>query len=377
MVCFEPNYVYMRHHYPIDAGRNEKKLKRLNKPSFNKYQPDWIQVPVPCGKCEGCLRDKSNDWATRIVNEFETWNNKGIFVTLTYDNKHLPINNKGEMTLKKKDVKNFKKRLRKYCKKHEPAFKEWINPNTLKVERPIRTFECGEYGEKHGRPHYHMLIMNWTPKDLKYWKTTERGDVLYKSKTLQKIWGLGFTPIGTITYQSAAYTARYTMKKGGISHKQRLYYDITEYDEEFDCEVLKTKYRYIEPIKQPEFLTMSTNPGIGKQYFIDNFEQIRKNSGIIIKDKKGVKIKRIPRYYKKVWNQQNWEDYEKWKYQEQLKWEKRIIKEIEEYNLPNDWSFDKKLKFANDKKIEKFRAKTEKLRKRDEWELDSYPQHCA
>lgn len=368
MVCFNPNYVYLRHHYPINANASEKELKRLNKPSFNKYQDKWIQYPVPCGKCDGCRLDKANDWATRITNEAETWDNIGLFVTLTYNPKNLPFTKSGETTLFPEDVTKFKKRLRKYASKHELPVKKWTNPATGKEEYPIRTFECGEYGDKYGRPHYHMIIFNWKPKDLKYWKTTENGDILYKSKTIQKIWGKGFTPIGSITYKSASYVCRYTMKKSGISHKQREYYDTFEYDEELDRVCPKTKYRYIKQDKEPEFIRMSTRPGIGKQYFLEKFNTIKKNSGILIKDKGTVKIKRIPRYYKKIWNSINWEDYEHWKYQQQLQAQIRINKEIESYNLPNDWSFEKKLKFANDKKIEKFKAKMHKLKERTKWE---------
>lgn len=363
MVCFEPNYIYMRNHYPINANSSDKNLKRLNKPSFNRYQPDWIQMAVPCGKCEGCRLDRANDWATRITNEFECWNNKGVFVTLTYNDKNLPFTNDGYPTLKPKDIKDFKKRLRKYCINHEPAFKEWINPATGKQERPIRTFECGEYGEKYGRPHYHMLIMNWEPKDLKYWKTTKEGNILYKSKTLQKIWGKGFTPIGRITYKSASYTARYTMKKNGLTSKKREYYD-TIGDEGLPV----TKYRYVEgPIKS-EFITMSNKPGIGRQWFIDNFQKVKENSCILIKSDNTVKIKKIPRYYKKLWEKMDWEDYERWKYQQQKIMIKNQIKLVESYNLPEEWIWERKLKFANDKKIEQFKAKMNKLRQRNEWE---------
>lgn len=361
MVCFDPNYIYLRPHYPINANYSEKNLKRLNKPTF-RYNENWIQYAVPCGKCDGCRLDRANDWATRITNEFETWNNQGIFVTLTYNDKNLPKDEQGRPTLRKDHIKDFKKRLRKYASKHELPFKEWINPATGKKERPIRTFECGEYGEKYGRPHYHMLIMNWKPKDLKFWKI-EDGNALYKSKTLQKIWGKGFTPIGSITYKSASYVCRYTMKKWGLAKREREYFDTI--DEEG---LPKTTYRYVEKGVQSEFITMSTCPGIGKQYFINNFKKIKENSGIMIKVDNTVKIKRIPRYYKKVWEKLDWQDYERWKYQQQLKMIENQKKLVDSYNLPEDWIWERKLKFANDKKIEQFKAKMEALRRRNKWE---------
>lgn len=364
MVCFNPNYIYIRNKYPIDGNKTEQNLKRLNKPSFNKYKPNWIQIPVPCGHCDGCRLDRANDWATRITNEAEIWDNKGVFVTLTYNDKHLPFNKNGIPTLYPKDIKDFKKRLRKYCSKHDLPYKEWENPATGKIERPIRTFECGEYGPTKGRPHYHMLIMNWKPKDLKYYKTTKDGNILYTSKTLSKIWGKGFAPIGEITYKSASYVCRYTMKKAGLSNRHREYYDVFEYDTEKEMPIPKTKYRYVEDQIKSEFITMSTCPGIGKAYFIENFEKIKKNNGIMIKVDNSVKIKRIPRYYKKIWEKLDWEDYERYKYAQLKIIEENNKKAIDSYNLPKEWHYERKLKFVNDKRIQIFKDKMEAMRKR-------------
>lgn len=80
-------------------------------------------VMIPCGKCEGCLIDKSNSWSTRCMLEAKNWP-KNCFITLTYNNKNLPKNR----TLVKKDLQNFWKRLRKT------------------QEGPIRYLACGEYG---------------------------------------------------------------------------------------------------------------------------------------------------------------------------------------------------------------------------------------
>lgn len=48
---------------------------------------EWMLVP--CGKCEGCLLHKANQWSQRL--SFEIDNNPfSIFFTLTYNNKYLP-----------------------------------------------------------------------------------------------------------------------------------------------------------------------------------------------------------------------------------------------------------------------------------------------
>ena len=42
-----------------------------------------------------------------------------------------------------------------------------------------------------------------------------------------------------------------------------------------------------------------------------HFQEIKRSSGILIKQK----LKKIPKYFKKKWEKQNWEDYHKWRYQ--------------------------------------------------------------
>ena len=66
-----------------------------------------------------------------------------FFLTLTYDNEHLPPG----AELSKRDLQLFIKRLRKR------------NPG-------IRYFAVGEYGSQKGRPHYHAVIFNLVDLDL-------------------------------------------------------------------------------------------------------------------------------------------------------------------------------------------------------------------
>lgn len=361
MVCLNPKIAYQRRFFPLDCRQNEKKLKKYNRISFT-YKKGWQQIELPCGECPACKLKKANEWATRIDCEAKTWNNKGIFVTLTYDNKHLPTTDEGHMTLRKRDVQLFKKRLRKYVKKHNEALHSWINPKTLEEEKPIRTFECGEYGPKNGRPHYHQIIFNWIPNDLVYWKT-ERGCRYYKSKKLKKIWGNGFVVVGLISYESASYVARYTMKKQGLAKTKRKYYTAEELDEETGEIILKTKYKIKEGKIKPEFITMSTSPGIGYAYFQENFEKIKKNNGILINVKGTVKLKAIPRYFRKLWESKDWQDYERWKYNNRILIEEEKEKLIKSYNLPEEWTHYKKEQFVYNEQLDKQKHKWGLLRR--------------
>lgn len=94
-------------------------------------------IEVPCGKCLICQRNLVHDWSMRM--RYESLDSKCVFfITLTYDDDHLPINEQGFVTLVKSDLQKFFKRLRKSIK--------------------VRYFAVGEYGSKFGRPHFHIIL---------------------------------------------------------------------------------------------------------------------------------------------------------------------------------------------------------------------------
>lgn len=247
------------------------------------------ELQIPCGKCIGCLLDKANDWATRCWAEMQNWT-KGCFVTLTYDDEHLPDNKQ----LRKKDLQDFWKRLRYFEHGHD----SWYNPKTKRDENPIRYLCCGEYGPNpkdrrktpYGRPHYHALIFNWEPNDLKFYKENHNGDKLYTSEKLKKIWKNGFVIVGRATYESACYVSRYVSKKA-----------------------FKKQRKDIEP----EFIETSRNGGIGLIYWLENKEKIIENQGLFIKIKGKVKLKNIPKYFMRKFEQLDMFEFDKFKYKKQ------------------------------------------------------------
>ena len=140
------------------------------------------------------------------------------FLTLTYAPEKLP----DDESLVLRDHQLFLKRLRK---KYAP--------------NRIRFYHCGEYGDTTLRPHYHTIVFNLDFEDKKYLKTTETGSKLYTSQILDGIWSHGDCYIGDVTFESAAYCARYVMKKLTGARK-------SEYGS-----------------RAPEYATQSRNPGIG------------------------------------------------------------------------------------------------------------------
>ena len=147
-------------------------------------------MTVACGQCMGCRTDRSKEWAARIVHESQM-HPENSFVTLTYDAENVPMDG----SLNKQHFQKFMKRLRKHFS-----------------DKKIRYFHCGEYGEKLERPHYHACLFGIDFDD-----RVEHGAinsvVHYKSDTLEQLWGKGFCTVGELNYQTAAYTARYILKK--------------------------------------------------------------------------------------------------------------------------------------------------------------------
>lgn len=192
---------------------------------------------------------------------------QSCFITLTYDDDHLPKNK----SLSVRTCQLFVKKLRAK-----------ISPIKIKF------YLAGEYGEKLGRPHYHALIFGWRPPDATLWKSN--GDIsLYLSEMLKDIWGGGFVSFGAVSFDSACYVANYTLKK--ITGK-------------------KAKAHYGKRI--PEFSLMSRggrgkSGGIGKAW-IKKFKSDVYPSDEIIAN--GIPA-RPPRYYDRVTEQTDPEMMEK------------------------------------------------------------------
>lgn len=317
MTCFNPLTLYFPKAKPIDFQEwPEQKQKSHNKAKFYPRK-GYYSIEVPCGHCLGCRLDHADTWATRISIEAKNWD-KNCFVTLTYNNPNLPKNG----TLVKKDIQDFLKRLRYYHK----GEKTWVNPKNGKIENPIRYFCCGEYGPKGGRPHYHMAIFNYKPDDLKLYKQNHCGQNLYMSAELQKIWGKGFVIIGELEPESASYIARYVQKKAGLQPKTRIY----RWKPDGTKEQIKRKQERID-----EFILMSTGVGIGRKWWEENKKFAKKWGYIPLKIDGKVKTKTIPRYFKKLWEAEDWEDYHIHRYENIKKAIENQNKIMETENYPN------------------------------------------
>jgi hypothetical protein len=241
-------------------------------------------ILLPCGRCIGCRLERSRQWAVRCVHEAQL-HEKNCFLTLTYRNEDLPHDG----SIKKRDLQLFFKRLRKRCGSDK-----------------VRYFACGEYGSKTFRPHYHAIIFGIDFPDKKLLYYDKENDVvhlrgtfykkifrrpkynhtIFTSKTLEKIWPYGFSTVGSLTFESAAYTARYQLKK--------IYGDMAE-----------DHYKG----RTPEFALMSRRPGIGHDW-LKKF-----NNDVYPKDFFTLNGRKMspPRYYDKILEKENPDLYMKLK----------------------------------------------------------------
>lgn len=212
---------------------------------------------LPCGKCLGCREMQQQQLVIRITHEARNATDKH-FLTLTYDDDHLPKN----QGLQKRDMQLFWKRVRKMRET-----KRMQHRSTQTVD-PLKQLTCGEYGDRTRRAHYHAAAINLEIDDLKKWDTENS-----RSETIEKAWGNGIVTISELTEGRIKYVAGYVLKKAG--YKKQIY--CTEEGEEL----------------QPPYRDMSK--GLGKQWIMKYQTDLR--NGYL--QEQGAKYT-IPRYYRDI-----------------------------------------------------------------------------
>ncbi|QGH72835.1 MAG: replication associated protein [Microviridae sp. ct0DW36] len=252
-------------YYPI-TGYKSRQLNSTGKRSivFNsKFGFDDMPVVINCGRCVGCRLEYSRQWAMRCMHESQLYDDN-CFLTLTYDDAHLPA----DCSLNMRDMQLFWKRLRKFYGKK------------------LRYYMAGEYGSVTYRPHYHACVFGFRPDDLEIY--TVRDDItLYTSAVLEDLWGHGFVTVGELNFETAAYTARYVMKKfkssdeqAKIDHYRHVNYETGE---------------FVDVV--PEFVAMSRRPGIGRDWLSKFSADVYNHDFCVIN---GQKV-RPPKFYDSVY----------------------------------------------------------------------------
>lgn len=276
------------------------------------------KISLPCQKCIGCKLDHSKDWATRCAHQAKL-HKHNCFLTLTLNDDNLTgkywtglRNDLGQKVyggnLNHRDVQTFLKRLRSYTEYHacSPQNNVVLAPPGLTAKPPIEGarkpaemlyYMCGEYGEKYRRPHYHICLFGADFKDKKLFTRTPAGSDSYTSETLTTLWGNGNAFIGELNWQSAAYAARYCLKK-------------------MTGEPAKSHYTVVDAetgeIQQllPEYARMSRSIGIGKAWLQQYQNDVYPHGYVVLHN--GSKTT-TPKYYDKIYRKENENEYKKMK----------------------------------------------------------------
>lgn len=305
---------------------------------------------IPCGHCVGCKLDYSRTWADRMILELQSAHGNAVYITLTYAPETVPLgtyqDNNGDLhtsyTLFKPDLQAFLKNLRARFSGNGdfPDF----------PQRSIRFYAAGEYGEFTLRPHYHAILFGLSLDDIRCVPAlsplgdpvlNHMGDPYYNSPVLDDVWSRtlkrrlikdsdprllnfvsgGLVSVGSVSWRSCAYVARYVTKKwkSGFSDKvqftRRITVDgsvdwyeapdgrvqVTDTDSheiEYQCD----SYEFFGV--QPEFSLMSRMPGIGGLYLEDWLashpgQDILDYSSLSASDQTGGRTVKVPKYFRR------------------------------------------------------------------------------
>lgn len=278
-----------------------------NHTNYNKNrEPDKL---FGCKQCMPCRIQKSGEWAVRLMHEAQM-HESNIFLTLTQNQEHMPKNR----SLDHREIQLFLKRLRKH---YEPKI--------------IRFYLGGELGKSRLNPHWHIIVFNLEVDDLELHCRNKRGDKIYKSATIEKIWGRGFITIGEVNKTTCAYTAGYLMKDSEMNHQ-----DTVNLVDQVTGEIIERKKPYN---------AMSTKPGIAKAWYDKYKDDVFPCDYVIVKGKKV----NTPGYYRRQLEKDNPELFEDLR---EIRDQSRQTKQFLENNTPRRIRDRAKIQLLNIKRLQ-------------------------
>lgn len=263
-------------YHPLTAWKS-KQVNATGKRSltFNPTEGIGSSLPLPCGRCIGCKLEYSRQLALRCVHE-SSLHSDNCFLTLTYRPENLP---EGGVLVKKHYV-DFMKRLRRWSKRKLLYLMCGEYGELCRIcRRPKRKCICPSYIAGPGRPHYHACLFGLDFSDKAFY-TVRNGVTLYTSQKLEQLWSHGFCSVGSLTFESAAYVARYVVKK-------------------ITGDLADTHYTVADPETgefvrlPPEYSTRSLKPAIGKLWMAQFSSDVYPSDEVVMRGK----VMKPPKYY--------------------------------------------------------------------------------
>lgn len=276
MPCFKPVPGWRSRTVNPDTGKRSIVFTR-REASYSFSEGEYETISRPCGQCRFCRAERCRQWGMRAALESKLYN-VNSFITLTYSPEHLPANG----CLDYDAPVAFMKRLRK------------------RHGSDIRSYGCAEYGSKGGRPHYHLCLFNFDFEDKKQIRNHGGRDALFESEELRDLWPFGYSSVGSLTFESAAYVAGYCTKKltGKLDHLYEIYNPLTG-------EVLQNEQG--EYLRRPveRSVSVSRMPGIGRPWYDRFGDYVRRNDFVVINGHK----MRPPKYFDSIFEREFPEEF--------------------------------------------------------------------
>lgn len=281
----------------------------------------------PCGRCLTCRVQRREDWTLRMLHELPYWN-KAMFVTLTYDNEHLPKDG----SLSPEDLSNFFKLLRIRLNR-DPAYGK---------DYRIKYFACGEYGPKTHRPHYHAIIFGLSYSD----KHDKQMIIDCWQKCKPHMWlprwqhGRLRQAIAPVVKQSIRYVAGYVFKKA-VDNCVDTWLNI-----------LSSRGKNLVPVFQRQ------SQGIGKRFAFDNRDKILRTGSCYNNP--------VPRYYRKLLgiSEKTNEAFKNICIKQAKYYDEYVLKRAVE---SKSWVCFDNVKYLSPKRLQSARAKLEHLDVESPW----------
>lgn len=180
-------------------GKTPYKFIGKARSHYTRYQSVAGLKFMPCKQCIGCRLENSRQWATRLLHETK-FHNKSCFLTLTYDEKHVPIDG----SLNKSHLRTF--------------FNDLRSRLSYYGKEKLKFFAVGEYGDLRGRPHYHAALFGpfgvfEDDSERVEEEQSRSGNRQFSHPDIGSVWPHGSHRFSDLSFESAAYVARYCLKK--------------------------------------------------------------------------------------------------------------------------------------------------------------------
>ena len=210
-------------------------------PQERKVKTHWNgykTIKIDCRHCLNCLVKRTAQiefLAKRELVDNYMYGKSAAFVTLTYDDDHLPKTEYGFTTLRRDHVQKFIKNIRRQMDYYNSVI-------------PFKYLYCGEYGDgshatKDGstsRSHYHIIFIGLSPDQVKLFT--------------RKLWKYGLCDIGPLSAGGLRYICKYMTKASPNKDVKRI--------------------REVAGVQNPFFYH---SIGIGKEWINRNLDKIVKD----------------------------------------------------------------------------------------------------